>query len=72
MSTCFVDQVATREILLRVTNVCGECYCDLKEGDPIFYDLQNYRYLCEECYERVCERMNEQCEVVEDEGLFDS
>ena len=67
MSSCFVDQVATREILLRVTNVCGECYRDLNEGDKIFYDLQSYRYLCEECHKKLSERMNEYCEVIEEE-----
>ena len=71
MSTCFVDQIATREILLRVTNVCGECYRDLKEGEEIFYDLQSYRYLCKECHDKLSEKMNEQCEVIEEkEGLF--
>lgn len=71
-SACFVTQEATREILLRVTNVCAECYNDIKEGDTIHYDMQNYRYLCKECQERLCEKMNENCEVVEDEsvGLF--
>jgi len=34
-SICFVTQEATKEILLRVTNVCGECYADLHEGDTI-------------------------------------
>ncbi|MEA3456643.1 MAG: hypothetical protein U9R26_09055 [Campylobacterota bacterium] len=70
MSTCFVDQIATPEILLRVTNVCGECYDDLLEGDPIYYDMQSYRYLCKKCYEILCEKMNDDCEVIEDEGLF--
>jgi len=71
VSSCFVDQVATKEILLRVTNVCGECYDDLHEGDPIYYDRQTYRYLCQKCYEALCERMNDECEVVEEEeGLF--
>ena len=66
-SACFVTQEATREILLRVTNVCAECYTDIKEGDTIHYDMQNYRYLCKECQERLCEKMNENCEVVEDD-----
>jgi hypothetical protein len=71
-SACFVTQEATREILLRVTNVCAECYDDIKEGDTIHYDMQNYRYLCKECQERLCAQMNENCEVVVDEsaGLF--
>jgi len=71
-SPCFVTQEATEEILLRVTNVCAECYDDIKEGDTIHYDMQNYRYLCKACQERLCAQMNENCEVVVDEsaGLF--
>jgi len=71
-SPCFVTQEATEEILLRVTNVCAECYDDIKEGDTIHYDMQNYRYLCKACQERLCAQMNENCEVVidESEGLF--
>ena len=71
-SPCFVTQEATEEILLRVTNVCAECYDDIKEGDTIHYDMQNYRYLCKSCQERLCAQMNENCEVVVDEsaGLF--
>ena len=71
-SPCFVTQEATEEILLRVTNVCAECYDDIKEGDTIHYDMQNFRYLCKACQERLCAQMNENCEVVvdESEGLF--
>ncbi len=67
-SACFVTQVATEEILLRVTNVCGECYDDISEGDTIHYDMQNYRYLCKRCQEELSERMNEECEIIEEEG----
>jgi len=71
-NACFVTQVATKEILLRVTNVCAECYSDIHEGDTIHYDMQNYRYLCDCCQEKLCSRMNEECELVreEDTGLF--
>lgn len=71
-NACFVTQVATEEILLRVTNVCGECYSDISEGDTIHYDMQNYRYLCNCCQEKLCSMMNEECEIVreEDPGLF--
>jgi len=71
-SACFVTQEATEEILLRVTNVCGECYDDIEAGDIIHYDMQNYRYLCNSCQEQLCATMNEQCEIIEDEsaGLF--
>jgi hypothetical protein len=67
-SACFVTQEATEEILLRVTNVCAECYDDINPGDIIHYDMQNYRYLCECCQEKLCARMNENCESVEEEG----
>lgn len=66
-SACFVTQLATEVILLRVTNVCGECYDDLKLGDTIHYDMQNYRYLCQSCQEKLCAKMNDKCEIVEDE-----
>ena len=69
---CFVAQTATRDILLRVTNVCGECYGDLNEGDTIYYDMQQYRYLCECCKEKLCAVMDEQtCEII-DENRQDS
>ncbi len=67
-SACFVTQEATDDILLRVTNVCAECYCDLNSGDTIHYDMQNYRYLCDCCQEKLCSQMNENCEIVEEES----
>ncbi|PHS37436.1 MAG: hypothetical protein COB07_10560 [Sulfurovum sp.] len=69
---CFVTEEATSKILLRVTNVCAECYDDIHVGDTIHYDMQNYRYLCTDCQERLFTQMNENCEVVEEEstGLF--
>ncbi len=68
---CFVAQTADEKILLHVTNVCGQCYRDLQRGEAIYYDLQEYRYLCEACAAHLSERMNEACEVVEEgEGLF--
>ncbi len=71
-STCFISQEATSEILLRVTNVCAECYTDINTGDTIHYDMQSYRYLCDCCQEKLCSQMNEDCEIVEEEvpGLF--
>jgi hypothetical protein len=66
-NACFVSQEATEEILLRVTNVCAECYADLNEGDTIHYDMQQYRYLCECCQETLCAQMNEDCEMIEEE-----
>jgi len=67
-SRCFVTQVATENILLRVTNVCAECYDDLNLGDVIHYDMQNYRFLCDCCQQKLCSMMNEKCEIVYDEA----
>ena len=67
-SICFVTQKASQEILLRVTNVCGECYDDLREGDTIHYDTQNYRFLCNCCQEKLCAMMNDDCEIIYDEA----
>ena len=67
-SICFVTQAASKDILLRVTNVCGECYDDLNEGDMIHYDTQNYRFLCNCCQEKMCAMMNDDCEIVYDES----
>ena len=68
----FLTQEATNEILLRVTNVCGECYSDLKEKDIIYYDMQTYRYLCSSCKEGVCEVYEKESEEYEDitQALF--
>ncbi len=72
-SHCFVTQEATEQILLRVTNVCAECYCDLNLGDTIHYDMQNYRFLCDCCQKKLCSQLNDECEIIYDEadpGLF--
>jgi len=65
---CFVTQPATEEILLRVTNVCSECYSPLHVDDIIHYDMKNYRYLCTSCQEELCEKMNDECEIIEEAG----
>ena len=68
-SGCFVAQEATEALLLRVTNVCGECYADFKKGDTVYYDMQQYRYLCECCKEKLCAMMDEiTCEIVKEES----
>jgi hypothetical protein len=71
MSNCFFEQIAVPEILLRVTNVCGVCFDDLIEGEIIYYDMQNYRYLCAKCHEKIVAKMNENCESIDENGLFE-
>jgi hypothetical protein len=60
---CFVAQEADSNILLRVTNVCSECYSDIQEGDTIYYDMRHCRYLCQSCQEHLAEKINEDCEI---------
>ncbi len=73
---CFVAQIADEKILLHVTNVCGECYRDMHEGDPIYYDMMAYRYVCSACAERLSEEMGTDRVSEENElssaGLFGS
>jgi hypothetical protein len=67
-SACFVSQSATEEIILRVTNMCAQCYSDILVDDIIHYDMQNYCYLCSACQEALCEQMNNECETIEEAG----
>jgi hypothetical protein len=64
-TNCFVTQEATESILLRVTNVCHECYSDLHVGDTIYYDMTQCRYLCQSCQQVLAEKLNENCEIEE-------
>ena len=66
---CFVDQIATSDIIQRVTSVCAECYDELVVGEYIHYDLQTYRYLCHNCYDKQLVEID--YSIDEDEkGLF--
>ncbi|WP_456433682.1 hypothetical protein [Nitratifractor sp.] len=64
---CFVEQIGNAELFERVGHYCAECYREFAEGEPIYYDMQEFRYLCRECADRLSQRMNERCEVVEEE-----
>jgi len=44
---CFVRQSATPKILEYVSRFCAECYHEFSEGETLYYDMQNYRYLCQ-------------------------
>jgi len=71
---CFVRQEATTKILEFVSRFCAECYREFSPGESIFYDMQNYRYLCEGCAEELARHLDEACEVAEEDeepgGLF--
>ena len=67
----FITQEATKEILLRVTNVCGECYSDLHQGEIIHYDMQHYRYICQKCQDNATLKRDEtQARDISVESLF--
>lgn len=67
---CFIEQNATMSILLNVTNVCSECYSDLKEGNIIFYDLKGCRYICDLCHDRIAPLISSECNIEIDEPLL--
>jgi len=63
-SNCFVRQEATLEIIENVTNFCSECYDEILEASTIFYDMQNFRYLCASCQNRINESLDKNCELI--------
>ncbi len=65
-NNCFVTQIANSAILMRVTHLCGRCYVELKEGDVIHYDMQEYRFLCDSCQKVVAEAMQQEREATYD------
>ncbi len=68
----FTQQIASESILLRVTNVCSVCFCDINVGDTIFYDNEKFQYVCRNCAERILEQMKieEKIEEGSEPGLF--
>ena len=67
----FVEQTATTDILKQVTNVCAECYDEIDIDDKIYYDMQNYRYICKDCYEEELQTIEKHIEIIDEEdGLF--
>ncbi|MBD3792737.1 MAG: hypothetical protein IE889_01075 [Campylobacterales bacterium] len=64
---CFVRQEASLDIIANVTNFCSECYNVIQEHEVIFYDMQNYRYLCETCKQSFQEKLDSNCELIENE-----
>ena len=72
-SQCCLRQEATNHLLQNVSRYCAECYREFREGEPLFYDMQNYRYLCDHCAEMLKQQLLEVCEQVEEPegvGLF--
>ena len=59
MNHCFMEQKTTTRILEFVANVCSECYGEFSEGDTVYYDGEECRYLCMECAKSICEEKME-------------
>ncbi len=74
MNQCFIQQPVTGKILEFVTSVCSECYKSLSEGEEVFYDTEQYRYICKECADRICEELieKERALLLEDEEIDDT
>ncbi len=68
---CFVREQATSELISNVASFCSECYKKINENETVFYDMQNFRYLCEYCQEKYQESLDENCEpLVSNNSLF--
>jgi hypothetical protein len=69
---CFLREEATAEIITNVASFCSECYGEIVERNIIFYDMQNYCYLCETCQEQHQANLDENCEPLNhsDSSLF--
>ena len=65
---CFVRETASPELIANVVSFCSECYDPIERTDTVFYDMKNYRYLCSRCKEELQERLNENCEIVEQDS----
>ena len=64
-SNCFVRQEATVEIIENVANFCSECYEEILESSTIFYDMQNFRYLCASCQAEIEQNLESDCELLQ-------
>ena len=62
---CFLKQKATEKLIKNVASVCSECYNEIQNNEIIFYDMQNYCYLCSSCQEILDLQLDENCEPLE-------
>ena len=63
----FLEQNADDKILQNVTKFCSNCYKEFEKGEYIYYDVENFRYLCLECTCCISEEMQTQQECLLDE-----
>jgi len=65
MSNCFLKEEATAEIIKNVASFCSECYNEIVSNDIIFYDMQNYCYLCSTCQSKLQKKLDNNCEPLD-------
>ena len=65
MSHCFLKEEATEEIIKNVAGFCAECYNEIVSHDIIFYDMNNYCYLCESCQNKFKNKIDNSCESID-------
>jgi len=72
-SNCFLRQEATSEIISNVTDFCSECYETIRPSQVIFYDMSNYRFICDTCQESIDKCLDKDCESLNRKNslLFD-
>jgi len=62
----FLREKATLNIIKNVASFCSECYLPLKENETIFYDMDDYRYLCLICQNNIQKRVEDQYDPIGD------
>ncbi len=60
-----LQQEATPIILKNVSQYCAKCYQEFKESDTLYYDMQEYCYLCKECAKKRQQKLNDICKSIE-------
>ena len=63
---CFLKQEASSESIANVASFCSDCYETIVVEQVIFYDMQNYCYLCEACQEKLEETLDLNCEPIDE------
>ncbi len=67
MRSMFIEQEATKHLLECVSSYCSLCYTTLSEGENIYYDTDNYRYLCYECAKELAEQKEIESKMAQEE-----
>ena len=66
----FREEIATKPILENVTKYCTKCYSKLIPNSYIYFNTQNYEYICVDCAIKLSENM--QNDEIEEENNLNS